>query len=466
MLRIGSGAAASMDKFDPAIAVVESGVDYLVLEQLAELTTIWAGERAKAGRAGYVSLFEERLRSLLPAVEGTSTVVITNGGASDPLGAAAVARDVIAAKDLSIGVTAVTGDDCLDLLADADGVDVDPARALSANAYIGADALLDALAGTADDRPHLVIGGRIADPSLFVGPMMYEFDWDPTDWDRLGQATLIGHLLECSALVTGGYYMEPDRKPVPDYHDLGFPIAEVDPSGTGIVTKPSGTGGCVNLGTVREQLLYEIHDPTAYLTPDVTANFTTARLEQVGEDRVEVSGATGSERPAKLKAIVGISEGFKMQLMLPFGAPNAANRARQARSIVRRRLEAVHGIEPNRDIDLRMDLIGVNALFDGSSPLDSTVDAFDEIPPLGEERPEVLLWIAARSADRSPLVKVWHEARILPASGPAATGAAIPSSGDPDHSISRLVGVEPAFLDRELITARLKTHPAPGAGVV
>ena len=178
-------------------------------------------------------------------------------------------------------------------------------RIVSANAYIGAQPIAEALANGAD----IVITGRAADPSLFVGPLSHEFGWAMDDWRRLGQATLIGHLLECAGQVTGGYFADPGYKDVPGLARLGFPIGEVSEDGSVVITKVAGSGGQVTPATCKEQILYEIHDPTRYFTPDVIADFATVTVEEIGPDRVRIQGASGSPRPETLKVSLEPSRG-------------------------------------------------------------------------------------------------------------------------------------------------------------
>jgi hypothetical protein len=223
------------------------------------------------------------------------------------------------------------------------------------NAYLGVDAILPALAAGA----HVVIGGRLADPSMFLAPLVHRFGWALDDMPRLGAGTLVGHLLECGMQVTGGYFADPGLKDVPDLANCGYPIAEVSDDGSAVITKLADAGGCVTVQTVKEQLLYEVHDPSRYLTPDVTADFSKVRVEAVGDDRVRVSGARGSVRPKDLKVTVGFDGGFQAEAGVSYAGPSAQARGELAVSIVRERMARVHGV----DTGLRVDLIGASSLF-------------------------------------------------------------------------------------------------------
>jgi hypothetical protein len=223
------------------------------------------------------------------------------------------------------------------------------------NAYLGVDAILPALQADAD----VVIGGRLADPSMFLAPLIHRFGWSLDDMPRLGAGTLVGHLLECGMQVTGGYFADPGIKDVPDLANCGYPIAEVSADGSAIITKLADAGGSVTVQTVKEQLLYEVHDPSRYLTPDVTADFSKVRVEAASKNRVKVSGAGGTAKPKDLKVTVGFDGGFQAEAGVSYAGPSAQARGELAASIVRERMARVHNV----DGGLRVDLIGVSSLF-------------------------------------------------------------------------------------------------------
>ncbi len=227
-------------------------------------------------------------------------------------------------------------------------------RLVSANAYLGADALLPALASGAD----VVITGRVADPALFLAPLMHAFGWRADDWPQLGQGVLVGHLLECAAQVSGGYIADPGHFDVPDLHDVGFPLAEVQPDGTAVITKLAGTGGCVNRLTCTAQLLYEIEDPSRYLQPDVVADFSQVRLQQIGPDRVMASGARGTARPAQLKATLGYRDGWIGEGQISYAGPGARERGALALQVLEQRMRLL-GFGA---LEQRSELIGVDAM--------------------------------------------------------------------------------------------------------
>lgn len=412
-VRLGAGAGFSGDRIEPAVELAEQGkLDYLVFECLAERTIALAQQALRLNpESGFDPLLTARLAAVLPACRAAGTRIVTNMGAANPLAAAAAARRVV--RELGLGpfvIAAVTGDDVLSAL-DGDSVIEETGervcdlgdRLVSANAYLGAEPIAEALASGAD----LVITGRAADPSLYVGPILHAFGWAADDWHRLGQATLAGHLLECAGQVTGGYFADPGFKDVPGLARLGFPIGEFGEDGSLVVTKVAGSGGVVSPATCKEQILYEVHDPARYLTPDVTADFSRVRVEPIGPDRVAVSGATGRSRPDDLKVSLGLMEGFVGEGQIAYAGCGAVARAALSRDIVRERLTRT-------DIalqDLRCDLIGLDALhgeaLSGAS---------------GREPYEVRLRVAARTADAATAAVIGAEVEALYTNGPAGGG--------------------------------------------
>ncbi len=300
-LRIGCGAGFSGDRLEPAAVLLEKAdLDFLVLECLAERTIALAQKRkAQDPASGYDPLLEKRMRLLLPLLVQSGARLITNMGAANPLSAAKKIVEIARELGLKIRVAAVCGDDVLDKIdPEARALETNEAlhrsgEIISANAYLGADALLPALQTGAD----VIVTGRVADPSLFVAPMADAFGWDMNDADLIGQATVIGHLMECAGQITGGYFADPVKKPVPGLAQLGHPFVDVNPKGEATVGKVPGTGGLLNLATAKEQLLYEVVNPHAYLTPDVAADFTTVRLKQTGPDTILATGGTGRNKP-------------------------------------------------------------------------------------------------------------------------------------------------------------------------
>ena len=349
--RIGTGAGFSADRLDPAVDLAKRGqLDVMVLECLGERTVAFAHrDRMADPRRGYNALLERRMRALLPACRASGTVIITNMGAANPRAAAERTRDVARTLGISgLKIACIEGDDVTKFVQpdqpfmDEPGTLADIGRpVVGMNAYLGADAIIPALEAGAD----VVIGGRLADPSMYLAPLMRHYGWQNSELAKLGAGTLVGHLMECGMQITGGYFADPGIKDVPDLADCGYPIAEVSADGSAVITKLPETGGRVNEATVKEQLLYEVHDPASYLTPDVTADFSRVTVKNLGEDRVRVEGAAGRARPEKLKVTVGFDAGVLAEAGVSYAGPAAGERGRLAAGIVETRLKETHGIK-------------------------------------------------------------------------------------------------------------------------
>ncbi|CZT29025.1 DUF1446 domain-containing protein [Pseudomonas syringae pv. syringae] len=441
-IRIGSGAGYSGDRIEPAIELAEHGqLDYLVFECLAERTIALAQQSRLADpSAGYDPLLSERMRRVLPfvgnGVDGTRRRlrIITNMGAANPLGAASEIRRIAAELGLSgLKVAALTGDDVLTALLQQPDQTLDNGRSLrslgdrliSANAYLGAEGIIQALRADAD----VIVTGRVADPSLFLAPQMFEFGWAEDAWALLGRGTLVGHLLECAGQVSGGYFADPGVKDVPDLDRLGFPLAEIDAAGNAVISKVAGSGGRIDTATCTEQMLYEVHDPAAYLTPDVSADFTDAAFESVARDEVRVQGADGHARPATLKVSVGFLDGWIGEGQMSYGGPGALARGQLAKDIVLKRL-ALTGVVCE---DIRAELIGVNALHG------SHLGARAEGEPW-----EVRLRVAARCVDKNDAIRVGNEVETLYTNGPYGGGGA-------SKSVRQVVAVASLFVPRDQV---------------
>ncbi len=433
VFRIGTGAGFSSDRLDPAVALVEYGsLDALVFECLGERTLAFAHrDMLLAGGEGFNPLLGKRLRAILPLCERTKTRLITNMGAAAPLTAAEHAANIGRELQLShLKVAAVLGDDVAHLitpqtkLVEPDCVVADVDRPLiGANAYLGADSILPALTDDAD----LIITGRVADPSLFVAPMQARFGWSNDDWEHLAIGTMAGHLMECAAQVTGGYFADPGFKVVEDLAMVGFPIAEVTPDGDVVITKLSCSGGRVDQQTVKEQLYYEVHDPAAYLTPDVTADFSRAELSSAGEDRVRISGINGRARSETLKVTVAFDGGYLAEAEISYAGAGALERAQLAADVINKRLDVVHGL----DDCYRIDLIGSASLHASAG----------KVSPRSND---IRLRCAVRGRDHEEVANVLWETEALLCCGPAGGG------GYRGH-ITPSVLTYSALVDRELV---------------
>lgn len=440
-LRIGSGSAWWGDRIEPAQWNAERGdLDYLCFETMAEATVSAAQVRARRDPAfpGYDTYLDDRMSRVLPGCLKRGTKIVTNQGWINPDGAAgrivhwlrhhgargvkvaAVNGGLITDRVLELTQTILENGKPTSTLADT---------LVSAEVYLGAEPIVEALKAGA----RIVVTGRVADPSIFMAPMMYEFGWDPLDHARVGAGSSIGHLMECGAQVTGGYFSDPGFKDVPEPWNLAFPIAEVEPDGSAVITKVGGTGGAVNLMTVKEQLLYEVHDPANYITPDVVVDFTTAKLEQVGPDRVRVSRISGKPRTPTLKVSIGCTEGYIGEDMFFYAGPGALRRARLAKRVLEERFRIV-GLQAE---DLRIDFLGLNAIHGPATPKNAP------------EPYEVAVRVAARTRTKEEAVKVGREVDGMAVSGIASTGKRVPHQ----DRTREVIGVWSSLVPRERIAA-------------
>src|SRR5450830_202388 len=437
-IRIGAGAGYSGDRIEPAVELAEHGdLDYLIFECLAE-RTIAIGQQARRAdpQKGYDPLLAERMLAVLKPCAAKGIKIITNMGAANPLAGAAKIKEIAQSLGLpGLKIAAITGDDVLNIVQRDDYRIEDngqPVRSLgeqliSANAYLGAQPIVAALQAGAD----IVITGRIADPALVLGPLIHAFDWQADDWQRLGQGTLVGHLLECAGQITGGYFADPGVKDVPALARLGFPLAEVAADGSAIITKVAGSGGQVTTATCKEQLLYEIHDPQAYYTPDVIADFSQVQIKQIGPDRVAISGGNGRPRPATLKTTLGYLDSYIGEGQISYAGPGAQARGQLALDIVKERL-TIMGIVAS---ELRYDLIGVNAIHG------------PQLAANAAEPDEVRARVSGRTATMREAVRIGNEVETLYTCGPAGGGGATKTARE-------VVAVLSTLVPRELI------HPA------
>jgi acyclic terpene utilization AtuA family protein len=443
-LRLGAGAAWWGDRVDPAAQLARDGaLDYLCFETMAEATMSSARVRMRADRAypGYDTYLDERMYAVLASCRRNGTRIISNQGWANPL--AAGARIAALARELGIQglrIATVTGVVPDESVKHFDGRVLEtgvrfqdlPFEIVSVDAYLGAAPIIEALKQGAD----VVVTSRVADPSLYVAPIAYEFGWSLDDWDRLGKATVVGHLMECAAQCTGGYFADPGYKEVPGLARLGFPIAIVDGGGDAVVTKLPTAGGLVTTRTLKEQLLYEIHDPSAYVTPDVVADFTHVRFEEIGKDRVAVRGGAGSARTGTLKACVGCHEGYVAEDWFFFAGPGALEKAKLAREVLEERFRIVD----LRAEDVRIDFLGVNAVHGELSPAPVA-------PPY-----EIGVRVAARARDLREVTKVVREVDGMAVCGLAGTGKRVP----PRERTREVIGLHSILLPRDEVGVEVR----------
>jgi len=423
MLRMGCGAGFSSDRLGPAIDLARDGdLDWLVFETIGERTLAFGHRDRQADPArGYNPQLGQRMRGVLPHLQRRGTRIVTNMGVANVPAAGALTCRI--ASDLGLDgltVAIIEGDDVTHLMTPdtrlfdyGDRTIAEVGRPLvGANVYLGIDAILPGIEAGCD----VIVTGRVADPSLFLAPLVHQYGWARDDWAALGRGTLVGHLMECGMQITGGYFADPGVKDVPRLADCGYPIAEVAADGTATITKLAQSGGVVSARTVKEQLLYEVHDPAAYLTPDVTADFSGVSVTERGGNRVAVAGATGSRRPDTLKVTVGFDGGHLGEAGVSYAGRNALGRARLARDILTERLSRVGGF----DGAVRIDLVGVDSLHaTAGRPGEDQVSA----PALDEDAiRDVRVRAAARARDREAVEMLLWEVESLLCCGPAAGG--------------------------------------------
>ncbi|NVJ64689.1 MAG: DUF1446 domain-containing protein [Flavobacteriaceae bacterium] len=437
-IRIGSGAGYSGDLIQPAVQLAEEGtIDYLIFECLAERTIALAQlQKLKDPQLGYDPLLEERIKAVLPICVKKNIKIISNMGAANPI--AAVDKIIELAKQLKIKklkVVAISGDDVINAINDqdykliesGDSISVLKNQLVSANAYLGLRPIVEALKLDAD----IIITGRVADPAIFMAPLFYEFNWDIDNSDLLGKATAMGHLLECAAQVCGGYFNDLDKKQVPNPEAIGFPIAKVTSDGHYTITKVPNSGGIINKATCTEQLLYEIHDPKNYITPDVIADFSSVRFRELASNQVEISGATGANKTGKLKVSLGYKDGYIGEGQMSYGGYQAKERASLALKIIKSKL---HHLGLSK-YDANYDLIGVNSL---------SKDQVEESPN------EIRIRVALRTKTKEEAITVGQQVEALYTNGPAAGGGA-------SKSVKEIIAVQSILIDENLPTIQLTT---------
>ena len=445
-LRIAAGLGFYGDSWQPIKASIERGnVQYICSDHLAELTlAILQKNRQRDPTLGYTQDLVPMLSDLLPLAIRHGARFVLNAGGLNPLAAREALLAVLRKLGLKLKVGVVLGDAVIErlddlqaagaLLAHMDtGVDIATVRErlLFANAYLGARPLVEALDAGAD----IVLTGRVADAALFLAPLVYELGWRWDDWDRLAQGIVVGHLLECSAQASGGNFGG-DWRSIPDLAHVGYPIAEVWENGDAVISKAPGTGGRVSFDTLREQLLYEVHDPAHYLTPDVDADMTTLHMEEIGPDQVRVTGASGHPAPATLKIVAGYEDGFMGQAVIGYAWPDALAKAQLAAQIITQQM-AERGLKAEETV---IEYQGYNSIH---GPLADPTHAAD--------LNEVYLRIAVRCSDRKEAAKLGRLVPPLGLSGPPFIGG-LGGMTEPRG----LLGIWPTLAPRTMIEESIR----------
>jgi Acyclic terpene utilisation family protein AtuA len=450
VVRVAAGQGFWGDWLEAPVRQVNGGpIDYLMMDYLAEVTmSIMQKQKSRDARAGYARDFVPLMERILPEVVRRRIKITSNAGGVNPRGCAEavleVARRIGLANKLSIGL--VSGDDILGRLDEliAAGHPLNNmetgrpltdirSQVLSANAYLGMAPIVEALRGGAD----VVITGRVTDTGLTLGPIFHEFGWPADDWDKVAAGTVAGHIIECGAQCSGGNLLK-DWRSVKGLENPGFPIVEASPDGTFVVTKHPGTGGVVSVASVTEQLVYEMGDPHSYITPDGIADFTSIQLEQLGKNRVRVSGITGGPRTPLLKVSIAYFYGYKAVGTLVYSWPDAYDKARAADRILRERLKDL-GLEYEQVLT---EFVGVNATHGSLSG------------PPDPDAPEVQLRIGVRAKEKAPVERFTREIAPLVLTGPpSVTGFA---GGRP--AVEEVVAYWPALIDRRVVESGVKVE--------
>lgn len=439
-ITIAAGQGFWGDWLEAPIRQVRGGkIDYLMLDYLAEVTMSVLAKQKEANPAlGYARDFPPLIDRILSDITDRNIKVISNAGGLNPTACAEAIITAARARKIRVKIAVISGDDILALAKTAEfphletgaSIKVIRDRITSANAYIGCDPIVSALQNGAQ----IIITGRVADPSMVLGPLRYEFGWGSDDWDRLASGILAGHIIECGAQSSGGNFSA-DWRSVPDLAHIGFPIIEADQNGDFIVTKHPNTGGLVSQATVKEQMVYEIGDPSSYYTPDVIADFTSAQLSDAGRDRVMITGVRGRARPDKYKVSISYFHGYRTVSTLVYSWPDAIAKARAATEILQTRIKEL-GLDFEKT---HAEIIGVNAchgaLTESNDP----------------QIPEVMLRFAVQGLNERDIKRFTREMAPLVLGGPPFATAYSGGKGD----VSEVFGYWPSLVDRASIQTKI-----------
>jgi hypothetical protein len=454
MIRIANGQGFWGDSLEAPVDQIRRGpIDYLTLDYLAEVTmSILQKQRTRDPQAGYARDFVDLIARVLPDLKDRRIRVIANAGGINPMGCRDAVLKAAGRQNLSLKVATVTGDDITDRLdrfmkSGIEFKNMDTGEPLSAiraqveraNVYFGAFPVAEALGLGAE----IVITGRVADAALTLAPMIHEFSWKETEWDKLSAGIVAGHAIECGAQVTGGN-CQVDWETIPDLADIGYPIVEAEPDGTFAVTKHAGTGGRVTVASVKEQLLYEIGNPAQYITPDCVADFTTVHLDQAGPDRVRVSGVEGRPATNYYKVSISYTSGYKAMGSLVYTWPDAYKKARAADQILRQRLTRL-GL---RFDEVRTEFLGANAAHG--------IPSGEPTPEIEPHLPEVVLRVGVRSENRAAVERFTREIAPLVLNGPPGVSGL--GLGRP--RVEEIVAFWPALIPKSEVRPEVAIWPS------
>jgi hypothetical protein len=458
-IRIGSGLGFYGDNWEPVVASIERGdVQFIASDHLAELTlAILQKDRQRDPALGYARDVVPMLLRLWPLMQPRGVRFVCNAGGLNPMGAAQAVQTALAAKGWHPRIAVVSGDDVLaqlqegqtgfDHMMNGTAVNSIRDRLVFGNAYLGAQPIVDALNHGAD----IVITGRVADAALFLGPLVHGLGWKLSDaqttedFNRLAQGLTVGHLLECSGQGSGGNFGDQSHwQSIPDLAHTGYPIAEVFADGTAILTKAPDTGGLVNFDTVRQQLLYEVHNPHAYFSPDVVLDMGQIELHDEGHNRVRLTGAQGSAPTPQLKVVAGFKDGFKADVTWGFSWPDAWDKVQAAEAIIRTQL---HERKIPFD-ELFVEYPGLNSAHGALAPLPPKVEL--------NERPEIWVRMVLRTPSKAAADGFGRLFPWMALSGPAYT-----CGFQGMNNSSELLGIWPTLIDRQLVKAHVEMLEVP-----
>ncbi|WP_078427444.1 acyclic terpene utilization AtuA family protein [Alkalihalobacterium alkalinitrilicum] len=442
-VRIGAGMGFYGDTILPALEIAKKGnVQYICFDDLAELTmAILEKDRKRDPNLGYTKDITKTMRTLLPECYKRGIKLITNAGGINPHGAAKEVKKIaeeLGFHGIKIGV--VTGDNIYDKIDELENQGVAftsmdgsetihdfREKILFSSVYLGAQPIVEAL----DQGADIVITGRTTDSAQFAAPLIYEFGWSPTDWDKIASGVLIGHLFECSGQATGGNFSGPWWD-IDNLETIGYPIGEVSEDGSFIVSKVEGSGGEVSIDTLKEQFLYEVHDPTHYITPDVIVDFTTAKFEELGPNQVRISNVKGKAAPNTLKVLFGYENGWSGEGMMGYSWPHALEKARKAEDIIRKQLD----IQQVEYEEIHASFLGYNSLH---GPLVKELES--------DDYSEIYLRVAIRTQTKQEAAKLGRLLPPLAVNGPAFGGGGLGGMQRP----RQLLGLFSSLIERDLI---------------
>lgn len=446
---IAAGQGFWGDWLEAPVRQIEGGpIDYLVLDYLAEVTmSILAKQKEANSSFGYAKDFPALIERVLPLLISKKIKVISNAGGLNPESCAEAITEAAKAKNLKIKVAVVKGDDISALLASTklmpeqkfDNLETGKSvleiqgQIKSANAYLGSEGIVEALKNDAQ----IIICGRVADPSMVLAPMRFEFGWKEDEWDKLASGILAGHIIECGAQASGGNFSG-DWQNVPDLANIGFPIIEAYENAEFVVTKHAKTGGLVSQATVKEQMIYEIGDPRNYYTPDVIADFTSAELTDDGANRVKVKNVKGKARPEKYKVSISYFYGYRTVGTLVYSWPDAYKKAKAAEQILKTRI---------KDLGLNFDKIHAEAI--GINACHGQLTDFDN-----PEIAEVMLRFAVQGKNEKDVKRFTREVAPLVLSGPPFATSYAGGKGD----VSEVYAYWPSLVPREKINTEIKYY--------